>query len=309
MTPPQVVVIGSVMIDRTVAVPGIVRPGETIAASGMEIHPGGKGANQAAAAARAGAATIFVGRVGRDGIFVLEALNRMGVDTTRCRVEEGSSGSAFLQVAADGENAIVIAPEANARFDRDDLGRAVAAIRGGDLVLLQNETSQLDETIRAASERGARVWLNAAPANPRPSRAALENVDALIVNETEAAALVDDQADQADQADHTDPSEVLGFLCTALPAQLVVVTLGPDGAIAGRGDRRWSQAAMPVEAIDTVGCGDAFVGAMAAWTAGGASLEEALAAGCAAGSLAAGVRGAMPSMPDRTAIEAMVAGP
>lgn len=294
---PRVVVIGSVMVDRVVAVPAIVRPGETLAASEMAIHPGGKGANQAAAAARAGAETTFVGRTGRDGEFVLETLRELGVETSNCALDEGSSGTAFLQIAPDGENAIVIVPGANARFDRDDLARAVAAIVPGDLVLLQNETAMLEETIDASVAAGAKVWLNPAPADPRVSAAALAKVDVLILNETEAAALATGKAD---------PAAALDALCLERPAQLVVVTLGAKGAIAGHGDRRWAQAARPVEAVDTVGCGDAFIGAMAAWTVGGASVEGSLAAGCAAGSLAATVHGAIPSMPDRHAVEQVV---
>jgi ribokinase len=299
MTTPRVVVIGSVMVDRVVAVPAIVRPGETVAALGMAIHPGGKGANQAAAASRAGAETIFAGRTGRDGGFVLDALRRLGVDVSAAHVDEGASGTAFVQVDATGQNAIAIVPEANARFDARDLDRAVSSIRPGDLVLLQNETAQLDEVVGAVRERGGRPWLNVAPVDPRPSAATLAAVECLLVNESEAAAL---------SGGESDPGEALRILCDETAGRLVVVTLGADGARAGRDDARWSQAAHEVEVLDTVGCGDAFIGAMAAWTVRGAPEGAALAAACAAGSLAATRRGAMPSMPDRAAIEALVAG-
>jgi len=294
--PVRIVVIGSIMVDRVAAVPTIVPAGATLTARTLAIHPGGKGANQAAAAARAGATVRFAGRTGRDGAFVLEALRNCGVDTTPSRIDEGSSGTAFVQVTPSGENAIVIVPEANARFDRDDLSRALDAVRPGDLVVLQNETALLAEAIVAAADRGARVWLNAAPAEPGLLALPLERLDALLVNETEAATL----------AGHATPADALDRLCTRFETALVVVTLGAAGAIAGRGDARWSQSSFPVRAIDTVGCGDAFVGALAAATAGRHPLARALREACAAGALAATKAGAIPSLPTRAEIAALV---
>lgn len=290
----RVTVIGSIMIDRVVAVSRIVPAGTTIVARGIEVHPGGKGANQAAAAALAGASVTFAGRAGRDGGFVVEALAERGVDTTPCHLDDGLSGTAFVQVAPNGENAIAIVPEANARFDRDDLARAVAAIGSGELVLLQNETALLAETIEAALARGARVWLNAAPADRGLLDLPLHRLDALIVNEHEAATLTHPELS---------PDRALEALAARLPATLVIVTLGSDGAIAARGERRWKQPSFPVVAIDTVGCGDAFVGALAAAVAAGRSIERALREACAAGALAATGRGAIPSLPGRDAID------
>lgn len=295
---PKVVVIGSVMVDRVVRVPTIVRPGETLTANSIEVHPGGKGANQAAAAALAGATVIFAARTGADGAFVLEALSARGVDVAPSRIDEGASGTAFVQVAASGENAIAIVPEANGRFDRDDLDRALRDVRPGDLVLLQNETALLEETIEACLARRGMVWLNAAPASPAVPKAMLELVDVLIVNEHEAAAI----------SGIDEPREALERLCSRLPKALIVVTMGPEGVIAGHGAKRWSQAAFAVEAVDTVGCGDAFVGAMAAAIARGTDVETALREGGAAGAIAATRVGAIPSLPSREEIEAMLAG-
>ena len=298
-SPARVVVIGSVMVDRVVRVPTIVRAGETLAAASIETHPGGKGANQAAAAARAGAAVVFAGRTGRDGAFVLEALEASGVDVSPSRVDEGASGTALVQVASGGENAIAIVPEANARFDREDLDRALRCVRAGDLVLLQNETALLEESIESAHAAGARVWLNAAPAPLRLPSSNLELLDALVVNETEAEALAETGA----------PPDALSRLCARLPESLVVVTLGKFGVLAGRGSSRWSQEAFAVDAIDTVGCGDAFIGAMAAAIACGDAVAAALREAAAAGALAATRAGAMPSLPTRREIDRLLAGP
>ena len=294
---PRVRVIGSIMVDRVVKVPSIVRPGETIAAASIEVHPGGKGANQAAAAALAGANVSFAARTGRDGAFVLDALAERGVDVSPSRIDDGASGTAFVQVAASGENAIAIVPEANARFDREDLARAIGGVRPGDLVLLQNETALLAETIEALQDCPCRRWLNAAPAQPVIEVGRLEQVDVLLVNETEAAAL---------SGTH-DPHESLEQLGDRLPKTLVVVTLGALGAIARHGDRHWSQESFAVDAIDTVGCGDAFIGAMAAAIARGADVAASLREGCAAGALAATRAGAIPSLPTREAIDRLLA--
>jgi ribokinase len=293
---PKIVVIGSVMVDRVVRVPTIVRPGETLAANSIEVHPGGKGANQAAAAALAGATVMFAARTGADGAFVLEALSARGVDVAPSRIDEGASGTAFVQVAASGENAIAIVPEANGRFDRDDLDRALRDVRPGDLVLLQNETALLGTTIESARAIGGVIWLNAAPASPAVPRAMLELVDVLIVNEHEAAAI----------GGVAEPREALERLCLRLPKALIVVTIGPEGVIAGHGARRWSHAAFAVEAVDTVGCGDAFVGAMAAAIVRGEEVGIALREGCAAGAIAATRTGAIPSLPTRAEIAAML---
>jgi ribokinase len=290
----RVTVIGSIMVDRVVAVPKIVPSGATVTARGIEVHPGGKGANQAAAAAMAGAEVTFAGRTGHDGAFVLEALRERGVDTSACRIDDGPSGTAFVQVAPNGENAIAIVPEANARFDRDDLAKAIAAVGADSLVLLQHETALLAETIDAAADRGARVWLNAAPADRGVLSLPLHRLDALIVNEHEAATLTHPELA---------PDRALEALASSLPTALVIITLGRDGAIAARGDRRWKQPSFPVHAIDTVGCGDAFVGAFAAAIAAGRAIERALQEGCAAGALAATRRGAIPSLPVRAAID------
>lgn len=294
---PRVRVIGSIMVDRVVRVPSIVRSGETIAAASIEVHPGGKGANQAAAAALAGANVSFAARTGRDGAFVLDALAERGVDVSPSRIDDGASGTAFVQVAASGENAIAIVPEANARFDREDLARAIDGVRSGDLVLLQNETALLEEAIAALRASQVMIWLNAAPAHPVIDFKVLEQVDVLLVNETEAAAI----------AGATDPHESLERLADRLPKTLVVVTLGAQGAIACHGERRWSQPSFEVHAIDTVGCGDAFIGAMAAAIARGADVATSLREGCAAGALAAMRDGAMPSLPTRAEIDRLLA--
>ncbi|MEY5060170.1 MAG: hypothetical protein RIS45_91, partial [Planctomycetota bacterium] len=155
------------MIDRVVRVAEIPRPGETLAASSSATFAGGKGANQAAAAAKCGAKVRMLGRGGRDSRFIVEALREAGVRTRAIALDDPEAGAATVMVADSGENAIVIAPGANTRIAPRDIERFLESARQGEIVLFQNECSCLHEGIAAAAARGLRVWLNAAPADAR----------------------------------------------------------------------------------------------------------------------------------------------
>lgn len=281
------------MIDRVARVRAIPRPGETVVALSTATYAGGKGANQAVAAARCGAQVRMLGRTGADGAFIRDALRHAGVDVAFVTAEDPCSGSATVMVADSGENSIVIAPESNTRIALADIARFLASSSEGDIALFQNECAALDEGITLARGRALRVWLNAAPADERLRSIGLEQLHGLIVNETEAETLTGQR----------DPHDALAALAARLPAATVVVTLGAAGAIAAEGPLRCAHRGFRVDAVDTVGCGDAFVGAFLASIAGGAGLPQALAAGNAAGALAAMRAGAIPSMADREEVE------
>lgn len=189
--PPRVTVVGSLNMDLVVRVERHPRPGETLLGSDVERHPGGKGGNQAVAAARLGAAVRMVGRVGDDGFGaeLRAALERDRVDVTEVRTAARPTGVALIQVDAAGQNTIVVAPGANATLAPDDL--AAGAFDGAAAVLLQLEVP-LETVLRAARmgrERGARVLLNNAPARALTD-ADLADVDVLLVNESEAASVL-----------------------------------------------------------------------------------------------------------------------
>ena len=158
-------VIGSMMIDRVVRVRALPRAGETVPALSSATFAGGKGANQAAAAAKCGARVRMLGRTGRDGAFIVEALRESGVDVDAVSTADPVSGSATVLVAESGENAIVIAPESNTRLVMPDVEVFLAKAEPGEIVLFQNECSYLHEAISHAALRVFRVWLNAAPAD------------------------------------------------------------------------------------------------------------------------------------------------
>ena len=258
---PGIVVVGSINQDVALHVARAPRPGETVLASAQTVSFGGKGANQAIAAARsiaaAGdtAAVTFVGAVGDDpaGLAARRNLADAGIDTGNVRVCEQPTGSAYVTVATTGENSIVVVPGANASLTAADLDRAVDVLGAAAVVVLQLEIP-LPVVERAAEAVGA-VILNAAPARPLPA-ALLAKVAVLIVNEGEADTLLEGGAS-------SDVDTLTGQLRALGPAS-VVGTLGERGAAWRTADSAGSVPVPPVDVVDTTGAGDAFIGAFAA---------------------------------------------
>lgn len=292
-------VIGSMMIDRVSRVRALPRAGETVVALSSSVHAGGKGANQAAAAAKCGARVRMLGRTGRDGAFIVDALRAARVDVDAISTTDAVSGAATVLVAESGENAIVIAPESNTRLVLAEIAAFLEPAAQGDIVLFQNECSCLHDGIAHAAARALRVWLNAAPADATLREIRYEKLSGLVVNETEAEALTGEP----------DPARALETLAARMPHGTVIVTLGAKGAIAATGSARHAHRGFAVDAVDTVGCGDAFVGAYLAATAEGRGLDESLARANAAGALAAMRAGALPSLATREEIDLAAALP
>ena len=292
-------VIGSMMIDRVSRVHALPRAGETVVALSSSVHAGGKGANQAAAAAKCGARVRMLGRTGPDGAFIVEALRAARVDVDAISTADAVSGAATVLVAESGENAIVIAPESNTRLVLAEIAAFLEPAAQGDIVLFQNECSCLHDGIAHAAARALRVWLNAAPADASLRAIRYEKLSGLVVNETEAEALTGEP----------DPARALETLATRMPHGTVIVTLGAQGAIAAIGRARHAHRGFEVEAVDTVGCGDAFVGAYLASIAEGRGIDESLARANAAGALAAMRAGAIPSLATREEVDLSAALP
>lgn len=297
-----VVVVGSANLDEVVAVPRHPGAGETILGGDLIRSPGGKGANQAVASARAGDhPTVFIGAVGEDegARVLLDSLQRAGVDTSLVSRVPGASGTALITVSPDGENAIVVAPGANRQVR---IGAAeAAALRGAGAVLAQLEIPI--ETILAAADAcrdEAPLLLNAAPSAALPD-ALWRRVDVLIVNEHEAADLTG--------GDPHDAEALATELLRRVPA--AVVTLGSRGClVAERGEsapRITALAGHAVNAIDTTGAGDTFCGVLAARVASGADLVSAAGAGSAAAALAVTRPGAQEAVPTAAEVERMLA--
>lgn len=257
----HVYVAGSLNIDQHTRVAVLPTAGETVSGSDVVLTGGGKGGNQAVAAARAGASVIMLGALGEDsnGVRVLQALNESRVDTAHVRMTAQPTGLAIITVDAQGENFIVVTPGANDRLREADIDAGLAAMTGGDLLLLQLEIreSVVRYAAGAAQRRGGRVVLNAAPA-PTDVQGLFDDVDILIVNEHEArsiAALAGVSSnDDADLVRELAERFELTVICTA----------GADGAYASVGDQIAHVHGLPVIAVDTTAAGDAFVGYLAA---------------------------------------------
>ncbi|NBN79211.1 ribokinase [Microvirga tunisiensis] len=296
----MIVVFGSINLDLVVMVKRLPLPGETSAGPDCQTFAGGKGANQALAARRAGAAVRMVGAVGTDA-FATPALANLaaaGVDLSALRRLEGSTGIAMIGVEAAGENLIIVGSGVNARVSANWLSGQLAA---GETLLMQAEIP-LAEAARAidlAEAAGARVIFNTAPAtDPAVARLAAR-ADVVISNESEAA----------DVAAALGLPQVAAAYAAAMAAtgRIAVVTLGSDGVLAHDGTTLYRVAPPQVAVVDTTGAGDAFCGALATALDRGADLGQALAEGVAAGSLACTATGAQSSAPDAADIARLAA--
>jgi len=288
-----VVVLGSANLDVFAAVPEIPQPGETVLATSREQRAGGKGLNQAVAAARAGAPTVMLGAVGDDpgGALLLAEADDAEVDTTLIRRVAGPSGTAWIMVRPDGENAIVVDGGANTTVRTLEPAER-EAIAGACILVAQLETplEAVREAGRVARDAGATFVLNAAPARALPPEL-LATVDVLVVNEHEARHL----------SGTADPEQGAARLLADVGA--VVVTLGADGALIvdAAGHRRVP--GVPATVVDTTGAGDTFTGVLAATLAAGADLDAAVARAVVAGALAVETAGAVPSIPTAAQID------
>lgn len=285
----KIVVFGSVNVDYVAQVERLPGPGETIKTNHYEALPGGKGANQALAAARNAARTSMVGAIGSDGLEAvsLRQLSADGVDVSAVKTRDGASGLAMIAVDAKGENQIVVVSGANASAAASD----VPVLATSDALVTQNEISwsQTAAAHAAAKQTGSTVIHNAAPAHAL-NRAELANIDILVVNEHELTMAAPASADASDgeKAD-----SLLG-----LGVGAVVLTLGAEGACLYRaGADPISVAAVSTAVVDTTGAGDAFVGALAAAVAAGEDLAAGVATANAYAARVCGVMGAQTTLP------------
>ncbi len=298
----MIVVFGSINVDLVVRVETLPRPGETVLSPGYATVAGGKGANQAVAAARAGADVRMVGCVGQDAFadIALADLRLAGVDLAATTRVDTPTGCAMICVDSQGRNQIAVASGANRRVRSGQLDDAHLGPATTLVVQLEVDPEETWAVVRRARARGARVVLNAAPAAPVPGDVAAA-CDALVMNEVEAPVLARAAGLAADHAVAAARAMAEAWEVTA------IVTLGADGGWAFRPGDAWRFGALAVTAVDTTAAGDAFVGALAAALDAGGDLPAALARASVAGGLACTVEGAQPSLPDAAAIDAALA--
>jgi ribokinase len=288
----EVAVVGSVNADLVVEVDRRPAPGETVLGSDLVVHPGGKGANQAVAAARLGGRAGIVGRVGDDGHGELlrGALAAGGVDLAHLATTPGvPTGVALITIGPDGDNSIIVSPGANARLTPADVEAARAMIAGASVVSFQLEVPlpAVEAAARAAAEAGGRVVLNLSPPAPVPA-GLLALCDPLVVNEHEAAFVLGGAGG--------DPRETAAALARSGPRS-AVVTLGAEGAVVADGEGVAAVPSPKTDAVDTTGAGDAFTAALCLRLARGDALRDAARYAARAGAAAVRRRGAQSSYP------------
>ncbi|AQX81096.1 ribokinase [Plantibacter flavus] len=304
MQSPRIVVVGSLNADLVVRTARFPQPGETLTGSELAVIPGGKGANQAVAAGRLGGDVTMVGAVGDDahGSLLLESLSSSGVDVTRiARRDDVATGTAVITVDDAGENTIIVSPGANGTLTPDRMGEAWTALDGAGVVCLCLEVpiDTVLETARRGAAAGALVLLNLSPYGPVPEEL-LQATGVLLVNEHEAADLAG-----------VDP-EGAGWEATATALRShgirrAVVTTGAAGSVVIDGEADPTSVPSPtVDAVDTTGCGDAFMGALALRLAAGDELVDAARFASTVGSYAATGAGAQASYPDQEQLAAFL---
>ena len=290
-----IVVVGSINIDQVISVARHPRPGETLIGRSLVLLPGGKGANQAVAAAQLGGRVSMVGAVGDDGQAEVATaiLARSGVDLAPVKTVEGPGGLALITVADDGENSIVVVPGANATVDAEFVEFYAERISRASVVVLQGEIPRSGIAAAARLATG-RVVMNLAPVMAL-EEVTLRRADPLVVNEHEATLLLE-MLNPLLVLPATDEAVVLELQAWGIKS--VVLTLGARGAICADSEGLFSIAAPVVESIDTSGAGDAFVGALSMKLAAGKSLLEASRFASRVGAYAVQGRGAQPSYPN-----------
>jgi ribokinase len=297
----DIIVIGSLNADLVVRAPRFPEPGETISGEDLSIVPGGKGANQAVAAARQGASVAMVGRVGDDsfGPTLIQNLQDNQVETANVGTDVAATGTAIIVVDSSGQNSIVLSPGANGKVTPADVD--ALSFQSAKMLLLQLEIP-LETVIYAASvarQNGLRVMLNPAPARQLPD-SLLADADILIPNESELQLL------SGKPVTDTDSAKSAAQVLLAKGVKTIIVTLGDNGALLVTGEKTFHIPTFKVEVVDTTAAGDAFIGGLTAALVNGKSLEEAVRYGNASGALATTKFGAQPSLPKRDEVEQLL---
>lgn len=292
----KVLCFGSLNLDHIYHVRDFVRPGETRGALSVETRCGGKGFNQAAAAARAGLSVSMAGCIGPDGGIFLDKCREESIDTADLLSVDLPTGSTVIQVNGAGENCILLYGGANRAVSPAQIDAALASMGEGDVLMLQNEINGLEYLTQRAFQRGIRIALNPSPMDEQITASMLKRVSWLFVNEVEAAQL----------CGCDDVQECLERLGRYCPGGSVILTLGSKGSYCREANEEiWYQPAFSVRAVDTTAAGDTFTGYFLAGVLSGGCPGAALRLGSRAAALAVTRQGAFDSIPRRAELESV----
>jgi ribokinase len=295
----DILVIGSLNADLVVRSPRFPKPGETISGEDLQIIPGGKGANQAVAAARQGANVAMIGRVGSDsfGPFLIQNLNTNHVDTSHVLTDDSATGTAIIIVDVNGQNSIVLSPGANGKVSASDVKPASSLNPSLTLFQLEIPIPIVLQAARDAKVYGSRVILNPAPAQSLPEEL-IALADFIIPNETELELLTGRYVQDPSSA------EAAAKILLQQGARNVIVTLGGKGALIVTAEKVSHVPSFQVDVVDTTAAGDAFIGGFASKLLDShVDLQRAVRYGCACGAFAVTKFGAQPSLPTQQEIE------
>lgn len=278
---------GSLNIDKVYAVEEIVKGGETIDSISFSESVGGKGLNQSIAVAKAGGNIMHAGCVGKDGEILLQALKDNNVDTSLIKTVETASGQAIIQVDKHGQNCIILFHGANYEVDKAYIDGVMQDFAQGDILILQNEISNIDYIIEVAKAEQMKIYLNPSPINENLNKYNMQAIDGIFVNEHEGAYL----------ADKEKVEDILDSLASKYPELEIILTFGDKGAYYRHKDINIFQPAYKVDAVDTTAAGDTFTGYFIALRQQGKSIEESLQKASKASSITVSRKGASISIP------------
>ncbi len=281
---------GSVNIDLIFTVDHIVKGGETLQSTSLARSAGGKGANQSAALAKAGAQVYHAGKIGQDGDFLVQLLSSYGVDCTHIRTYEGATGQALIQLDASRQNAIILYSGGNGAITKDEIDQTLGYFDSNDVLVLQNEVVLTDHLLLAAKQRGMKVCMNVAPFDAKALSLPLHLIDILVVNEIEGAGL-------AGMPEGSAFKDILERLVQCYPDAEILLTVGKQGCWYACKDVRIHQDIYQTEVVDTTAAGDTFIGYYLASIARHCSVQQSLQYASKAAGLAVSRPGAMASIP------------
>lgn len=289
------IVYGSFNIDKVFYVDHLTAPGETQMSLSMEIDAGGKGANQAAAMAKAGSAVFMAGKIGPDGLWLKDMLAELGCDVTYVSEDASYTGEAIIQVDRNAQNSIFLFSGGNGENTPDEMEQILSHFCPGDWVICQNEISNMASLITIAHSKGLKVCLNPSPYDDVIETLPLDLVNLVMVNEIEARKMA--------RTGSTDFSEILEALTRRFPELEIIMTVGSEGSYYAHGAERHFAPAFKVNAHDTTAAGDTYTGYyMAARYSDGMDIESAMRTASKASSITVSRHGAIVAIPTRSEV-------